>query len=322
MVNSKFLTKCSPAEINSAAQALKLGNLVAFPTETVYGLGADATDAKSISRIYEVKGRPTNHPLIIHVSSREMLQVWAKDIPEYAIKLAHDFWPGPMTIVVKSTDVAKSFVTGAQDSVAIRIPDNPIALALLKAFEKIGGLGIAAPSANRFGHVSPTSPSDVISELAEFFVEGDLVLDGGNCSVGIESTIIDCTNSAPQILRPGAITSDLIFRSTLIHVITHGSIKHRVSGGLEKHYAPRAKVILDATPESGQGYVAFSCIPTPKGVIRIASPNNSVEFAQILYQSLRKADQMGLSEIVVSQPEGDGLEIGIRDRLKKASQGR
>jgi L-threonylcarbamoyladenylate synthase len=295
---------------------------VAFPTETVYGLGADASNENAIKRIYEVKCRPTDHPLIVHISSMSLLSTWAKEIPEYAIKLARDFWPGPMTLVLKRTNEAKDFITGGQDSVAIRVPNEPVALALLQVFEKNGGKGIAAPSANRFGQVSATSAQDVFNELGKFLIDSDLIIDGGRCSIGIESTIIDCTKDSPQVLRPGAITSVMVSASVGVTELKTSSADIRVSGALEKHYAPLAKVILDQTPKSGQGFIALSDIPTPPGVTRIAAPENAVEFAQSLYESMRKADDLNLMEIVIAQPDGQNIEIGIRDRLAKAAGGR
>ena len=322
MNDSQFLSQCTADAIDSAASKLIAGHLVAFPTETVYGLGADASNEEAVRRIYEVKGRPVDHPLIVPISSINLLNVWASDIPEYAIKLARDYWPGPMTLVLKRTSEARDCITGGQDSIAIRIPNNPIALSLLQNFESKGGKGIAAPSANRFGQVSPTSSEDVISELASFLIEGDLILEGGKCEVGIESTIIDCTSAAPKILRPGAIIKEMIEDSIEINPTEDDLSEIRVSGALDKHYAPDAKVILDLIPQPEQGFIALSNFPTPEGVIRIASPIDIVEFAQILYESLRKADILKLKEVVVTQPIGNGLAIGIRDRLKKASKGR
>ena len=322
MDNSQFLSKCTADALDKAASQLVAGHLVAFPTETVYGLGADASNPAAVRRIYEVKGRPMDHPLIVHISSMQLLEVWASDIPEYAIKIARDFWPGPMTLVLKRTSKAKDFITGGQDSVAIRIPNNLIALTLLASFESKGGKGVAAPSANRFGQVSSTSSEDVKSELGQFLNQGDLILEGGKCDVGIESTIIDCSSQAPRILRPGAITSEMLETSAGVLVSQNSLSQIRISGSLEKHYAPRAKVILDKAPKSGQGFIALSIFSTPKGVIRIASPKNVVEYAQILYESLRRADILELNEVVVYQPAGNGLAIGLRDRLKKASKGR
>jgi L-threonylcarbamoyladenylate synthase len=322
MNNSQFLSMCTADAIEKSASQLIAGHLVAFPTETVYGLGADASNPEAVRRIYEVKGRPVDHPLIVHISSMHLLDMWATDIPEYAIKLARGFWPGPMTLVLKRTSEAKDFITGGQDSVALRVPNNPIALSLLRSFESKGGKGVAAPSANRFGQVSPTSADDVISELSSFLMDGDLILGGGKCDVGIESTIVDCSNAAPLILRPGAITKEMLEASAGLSEPESTLSDIRVSGILEKHYAPRAKVTLDQIPQFGQGFIALASFPTPHGVIRIASPRDMVEFAQILYQSLRKADLLEVQEVVVLQPVGDGIAVGIRDRLLKASKGR
>jgi L-threonylcarbamoyladenylate synthase len=322
MSNSQFFSECSADAIDNAAKHLIAGNLVAFPTETVYGLGADASNDAAVRRIYEVKGRPTDHPLIVHISSVNTLHQWASDIPEYAIKLARDFWPGPMTLILKRTTNAKNFITGGQDSVAVRVPNNSIAIALLQAFESKGGQGVAAPSANRFGQVSPTSAQDVFTELENFLSTNDLILEGGKCSIGIESTIIDCTNESPQILRPGAISSAMIEKSSGVEIFAGVKSDIRVSGNLEKHYAPQAKVILDEIPKAGQAFIALSDIATPEGVFRIAAPETAEEFSRILYESLRKGDTLSIKEVVVIQPIGHGIEIAIRDRLKKAAQGR
>ena len=175
---------------------------MAFPTETVYGLGADATNEKAVARIYEVKGRPTDHPLIVHISSINNLDKWVKDMPEYAIKLAKTFWPGPMTLILPRTELAKDFVTGGQNNVGIRVPEHIVALELLKEFEAQGGLGVAAPSANRFGKVSPTTSEAVVDELGNYLSRDDQILNGGSSQIGIESTIIYCTKDVPIILRP------------------------------------------------------------------------------------------------------------------------
>jgi len=310
-------------EIKKAAKALKDGHLVAFPTETVYGLGADATNEKAISRIYSVKGRPTDHPLIVHISSINQLDKWAIDIPDYAIKLAKEFWPGPMTLILKRSDLAKDFITGGQENVGLRVPDQSVALALLSEFEKIGGLGIAAPSANRFGAVSPTTADAVMEELGIFLHTEDSILNGGQCVVGIESTILDCTTNFPTILRPGAVTSEMIEKTTGIKTSSDFN-KNRIrsSGLLESHYSPKAKVVIGATAEPGDGFIALANIPTPKGVIRLASPENSEEFANVFYRALRRGDQTGLKQIIVIQPSGEGLAIAIKDRLTKAAAGK
>lgn len=322
MANSQFLSTCSADAIQRAAEQLKAGHLVAFPTETVYGLGADATNEQAVKRIYEVKGRPSNHPLIVHVSSINALETWVQEIPDYAIDLARAFWPGPMTLILKRSEVAKDFITGSQDSVGIRVPSNPIALELLTRFESLGGLGIAAPSANRFGQVSPTSAKDVQAELGDYLLDVDSILVGGQSDVGIESTIIDCSQEAPIILRPGAITAAMVNSVAKFDSGSIGEPQLQVSGNLEKHYAPNAKVIINQSPKSGQAYFALSSFQTPEGVYRISSPADVHEFAQNLYVGMRTADELGFSELIIEVPEGQGIEIALKDRLNKASKGR
>ena len=304
-----------------AAAHLLAGDLVAFPTETVYGLGADGSNSQAVARVYEVKGRPADHPLIVHIASMDRMGDWASDVPEYAIKLARDFWPGPMTLVLKRSELAGDFITGGQDTVGVRVPDHAVALALLEAFEKAGGKGVAAPSANRFGHVSPTTAAAVVEELGDYLTANDLVLDGGACAVGVESTIIDCTGPAPRVLRPGAISMAMIEQCTGL-AIAQSESDIRVSGSLENHYAPLAQVLLCETPLPGQGFIAHKNIETPEGVIRLASPGDDEEFAHILYSALRAADAQGLAEVVVMQPIGIGIAVAIRDRLARAANGR
>ena len=318
---SQFLSNCTADAIASAAKHLMAGDLVAFPTETVYGLGADASNSQAVARIYSVKGRPSDHPLIVHIASMDRMGDWAREVPEYAIALARSFWPGPMTLILKRSELAGDFITGGQDSVGIRVPDHVVALALLEAFEKAGGIGVAAPSANRFGHVSPTTAAAVVEELGDYLSKDDVVLDGGACAVGVESTIIDCTGAAPSVLRPGAISVAMIEECTGLKT-TQSDKEIRVSGSLENHYAPTAKVLLREIPIAGQGFIAHSSIKTPKGVIRLASPSDDEEFARILYSALRDADARGLSEVVVVEPIGIGIAVAIRDRLARAANGR
>jgi L-threonylcarbamoyladenylate synthase len=321
-----------------AAANLLAGGLVAFPTETVYGLGADACNADAVARVYSVKGRPSDHPLIVHIASIDGLGEWAADVPSYAISLARDFWPGPMTLVVKRSELAADFVTGGQDTVGVRVPDHPVALGLLEAFARGGGKGIAAPSANRFGHVSPTTAKAVEDELSEYLTAGDQILDGGACEVGVESTIIDCTGLVPKILRPGAITEQMIDKSANAHAGNRFTYTDedlpgislngkpiephtiRVSGTLENHYAPNAEVYLDQIPLAGQGFIALADVPSAEGVIRLAAPQTDEEFARVLYSALRAADEKGLAAVVVQQPLGIGIGIAIRDRLMKAAK--
>jgi L-threonylcarbamoyladenylate synthase len=311
-----------------AAAKLLAGGLVAFPTETVYGLGADACNAEAVARIYAVKGRPADHPLIVHVASMDGLGDWADDVPAYAISLARDFWPGPITLVVKRSALAADFVTGGQDTVGVRVPNHPVALGLLEAFARAGGKGVAAPSANRFGNVSPTTAQAVSDELRDYLADGDLILDGGPCDVGVESTIIDCNGDVPKILRPGAITSQMITESTGLAVVGHSSDgvsvdsnAIRVSGSLEAHYAPAATVVLDQSPVSGQGFIAMEDVVAGEGVVRLAAPKTHEEFARVLYSALRAADEQGLATVVVEQPAGEGIAVAIRDRLKRAAFG-
>ena len=317
-----IISNCTADAITSAAASMRGGNLVAFPTETVYGLGADATNEKAIARIYDVKGRPANHPLIVHVSSLTKLDVWAKNIPEYAIKLARSFWPGPMTLILPRTTLAKDFITGGQDYVGVRVPSHTVALSLLKEFEAQGGHGVAAPSANRFGKVSPTSAAHVQEELSNYLKPTDLILDGGQSLVGVESTIINCTQNSPMILRPGAITSLMI--SNLLALPKEDISKPignkvKTSGLLESHYSPLAKIFLNGIPKAGEGFIALASYSTPPGVIRLASPIDNDEYARVLYQALRLADSKKLEKVFVVLPIGDDIAVAICDRLQKAA---
>ena len=318
-----IISNCAESIIKDAALALKEGHLVAFPTETVYGLGADATNEKAVARIYEVKGRPTDHPLIVHISSIELMDKWASEIPEYAIKLARAFWPGPMTLILPRTALAKDFITGGQDNVGLRVPSHTLALALLNEFEAQGGKGIAAPSANRFGAVSPTTASAVDTELGAFLEPTDQILNGGKCKVGIESTIIDCTFEKPTILRPGAVTLEMIEElcKPRIAINTQKIFDKqlKVSGMLESHYAPKATIILNGCPKVGDGFIGISSIETRRGVVRLAAPRNNQEFAQILYEALRAADQKGIERVIIATPSNDGIGLAINERLLKAS---
>ena len=309
--------------MSDAASVLMAGGLVAFPTETVYGLGADASNAAAVARIYSVKGRPADHPLIVHVATMDGLGDWARDVPSYAISLARDFWPGPMTLVVPRSDLAGDFVTGGQDTVGVRVPAHPVALGLLEAFLRAGGKGVAAPSANRFGNVSPTSAQAVATELGDYLADGDQILDGGACDVGVESTIIDCTGVGPKILRPGAITVEMIQQCTGLIIVDAAGVVDgdviRVSGSLDSHYAPVATVVLDQPPVAGQGFIAMNDVVSPDGVVRLAAPATHADFARVLYAALRSADEQGLATVVVQQPQGDGIAIAIRDRLMRAA---
>ena len=308
--------------LKEAAKSLKLGNLVAFPTETVYGLGADATNKDAVARIYDVKGRPIGHPLIVHISSMNNLDKWAQQIPEYAITLARTFWPGPMTLILPRTELAKDFITGGQDNVGIRVPSHPLALSLLKEFESLGGLGIAAPSANRFGKVSPTSAQAVQEELSEYLTLDDLILDGGPCQIGIESTIIDCTKQTPQILRPGGVTQEQIAELINLELDKKSSTNSddvKAPGLLESHYSPNAKVFLSGTPQPGDGFLALSSIATPTGAIRLATPVSDEDYARQLYSAFRLADSKKIERIFAVPLENEGIAVAINNRLSKAA---
>ena len=309
----------TPLEIKKAAKALMEGHLVAFPTETVYGLGADATNEKAVNRVYSIKGRSTDHPLIVHISSINKLAKWAIDIPDYAVKLANKFWPGPMTLILKRSELAKDYITGGQDNVGLRVPNQSVALDLISEYESLGGQGVAAPSANRFGAVSPTSSDAVVDELGKYFAMNDLILNGGFCLVGIESTIINCTGESPSIIRPGAITFDMIYK-----IIGDKNFKSsldksiRTPGILNKHYSPRAKVILNNKPKKGEGLIALNDVETPDGVKRLLAPKDNEEFAKGLYKALRQGDKLNLAIINVHTPENTGLGVAINDRIGRA----
>ena len=322
MTPSQFISTCTADAIAQAAAQLRAGSLVAFPTETVYGLGADATNASAVARIYDVKGRPQDHPLIVHIASMNDMDKWCSEIPTYAVALARDYWPGPMTLILKRSNLAQDFITGGQDTVGVRVPNHALALALLNAFSKIGGAGIAAPSANRFGQVSPTTAQAVQEEIGSYLQAHDQIMDGGASQVGVESTIIDCTHELPRILRPGAITEAKIIDSTGLSILENVDDVIRVSGSLENHYSPQAKVILNSIATSGQGFIALADIQTPEGAIRIAAPRDIDEYARLLYSALRSGDNQGLREIAVIAPDGEGLAVAIRDRLLRASRGR
>jgi L-threonylcarbamoyladenylate synthase len=322
MSQGQFISNCAADTLSQAALSLKYAALVAFPTETVYGLGADASNEKAVARIYKVKGRPQDHPLILHIASINDITHWVEEISDYAIVLARAFWPGPVTLIFNRSANAKDFVTGGQNTVGLRVPDHTLAIGLLQECKKIGVHAIAAPSANRFGHVSPTTAVAVQEEIGPYLAPQDLILDGGPAQVGLESTIIDCTGNTPKILRPGAITQAMIEEATGLQVSEDKHSQIRVSGSLEKHYAPNAKVLLDVQASEGQGFIAPADVATPQGAIRLSSPANTDEYARTLYSALRDGDAQALATIAIIQPIGDGLAIAIRDRLMRASKGR
>ena len=311
--------------IAQAVTALSSGKLCAIPTETVYGLAANALDETAVTRVFEAKERPADHPLIVHVASASDVSEWITELPKWAVDLTNAVWPGPLTIVGPRTPLASNSVTGNQDTVAVRVPSHPIAQELLSQLKTQGVKGLVAPSANRFGHVSPTSAAHVSADLGEYLdAHEDLILDGGNCQVGVESTIVLATGTQPVILRPGAVTASDIKRITGVEVSKETTNAPRVSGALDSHYSPTAQVILitDASEielESNAGFLALAQLPTPNGLVRLATPATIEDFAHELYSSLRAGDDLKLKTIYVVPPNGDGLAQAINDRLQRAA---
>jgi L-threonylcarbamoyladenylate synthase len=311
-------------DIAQAVTALASGKLCAIPTETVYGLAANALDESAVARVFAAKERPADHPLIVHVASASDVSEWITELPQWAIDLANAVWPGPLTIVGPRTALASNSVTGNQDTVAVRVPSHPIAQELLQQLKASGVKGVVAPSANRFGHVSPTSAAHVSADLGEYLdTNGDLILDGGDCQVGVESTIVLATGSQPVILRPGAVTAADIKRITGVEVSEETTNAPRVSGALDSHYSPTAQVVLITSSEtefeSNAGFLALAQTPTPTGLTRLATPATIEDFAHELYSSLRAGDDMKLKTIYVVPPSGDGLAQAINDRLNRAA---
>lgn len=314
--------------VEAAAEALAEGRLAALPTETVYGLGGRADNPRAIARIYAVKGRPVDHPLIVHLANAGVLPAWARRLPDYARSLGDAYWPGPLTLVLPRSERAGDFITGGQDSVALRVPAHPAAGRVLEILGELvhdEAIGIAAPSANRFGQVSPTTAEHVRDEIGDDLEVGDVILDAGRCEVGVESTIIDCTADHPRLLRPGAISASEVEQVTGL-AVTHGS-PVRASGTLEAHYAPRAlvEVIDQEELRSGDvhtGLLALASVPTPRGMVRLCAPPTTQAYAQALYSALREADALALSRILVVLPPTEGIGAAIHDRVIRAARGR
>ena len=311
-------------DISQAVTALASGKLCAIPTETVYGLAANALDESAVARVFAAKERPADHPLIVHVASASDVSEWITELPQWAIDLTNAVWPGPLTIVGPRTALASNSVTGNQDTVAVRVPSHPIAQELLQQLKANGVKGVVAPSANRFGHVSPTSAAHVSADLGEYLAtNGDLILDGGDCEVGVESTIVLATGSQPVILRPGAVTAADIKRITGVEVSEETINVPRVSGALDSHYSPTAQVVLitgsETEFENNAGFLALAQTPTPTGLTRLATPTTIEDFAHELYSSLRSGDDLKLKTIYVVPPSGDGLAQAINDRLNRAA---
>ncbi|MFC9915787.1 L-threonylcarbamoyladenylate synthase [Streptomyces sp. NPDC127197] len=314
------------SDIEKAAGVLRAGGLVAFPTETVYGLGANAEDPAAVGRIYQVKGRPPSHPLIVHIGGAEHLGDWVKDVPAEARLLAERFWPGPLTLVLRRGRRVPLEATGGLETVAVRVPDHPVALALLSAF----GGGVAAPSANRFGSVSPTTADHVRAELGDAV---DFVLDGGPCQVGVESTIVDATGKIPSVLRPGGVTREDLEAVLGSSLAVHSTSPVRVPGQHPSHYAPRARVVLvepekvvaeaELAQERGHQVGVFlppSFADAPvKAHAVVAVPGSMAAYARGLYGFLRELDQHGCDLIVASLPREEGLGLTIANRLRRAA---
>ena len=312
----------TPDNILLAARNLKNGAIVGLPTETVYGLAADAENEMAVRRVYELKKRPLNHPLIVHLGQIDYLEKWALEIPKFAWQLADEFWPGPLTMILKRSKVARDFITGSQNSIAVRMPANAVAIDLLNHFHMLGGNGVAAPSANKFGSVTSTSPQEIEEEFSnEFDSSKDLILDDGYSKIGVESTIVDLTDQIPKILRNGIITCLDIERTLDVKVEESVNTNIRYPGKFEKHYSPRANVEFRGVPSNGDGYLALAEVKTPSGCIRLNSPSDSLEFAFVLYRTFRLADQLNLKRIFVNLPEGNGIEVAIRERVIKAANG-
>jgi L-threonylcarbamoyladenylate synthase len=314
-------------EIERAAAVLRAGGLVAFPTETVYGLGADASNDEALKKIYAAKGRPRNHPLIVHLENFAAVAQWAKNVPGAAHALARRYWPGPLTLILERADGVSDLLTGGQDTIALRVPSHPIARALLAAF----GGGIAAPSANRYGRVSATTAEHVRSEFGSAV---DLVLDGGACEVGIESTIVDLSGPQPALLRPGSIGASELEAALGIVLAGAGAASPRVPGSIAKHYSPQTPLMLMeadlvvelAASMTRQGHkvavLARSARPPLlEGMTWVAASSEPAAYAHDLYANLRALDAAGCSAILVEEPPLEPAWAAIHDRLTRAAAG-
>jgi len=315
-------------EIRRAAQILRAGGLVAFPTETVYGLGADAASPEAVARLYRVKGRPAEHPVIVHFASGDEAFAWARQVPPAAKKLAARFWPGPLTLILKRAKHVGDFVTGGEDAVGLRVPSHPVAQTLLAAFAGEEGArrygGIAAPSANRFGHVSPTTAAHVRADLGG---DVDLILEGGPSEVGIESTIVDLSRGAPVLLRPGRITAAELAEALGVSVSQRRAGAPRHPGGLARHYAPKtpARLVaahaLDAEIARAGGRIAVLAFSRPdeRASIWRRLQHEPRAYAQGLYAALRELDDAGCDEILIEAPPDSAEWAAVRDRLHRAA---
>jgi L-threonylcarbamoyladenylate synthase len=317
------------AEIDRAAEVLRGGGLVAFPTETVYGLGADAANPAALRHLYAVKGRPASHPVIVHLAGAASLDAWARDVPAVARTLAEACWPGPLTLVLARRERVPDEVTGGRDTVGVRVPDHPLALRLLRAFDA----GIAAPSANRFGGVSPTSAADVHADVGG---DVDVVLDGGPCAVGVESTIVAFSHhgagAEPVILRPGGVSPEQIQELAGQPVPVRRAVDGGAPGTLASHYAPRARVVLvddggvaERAVEARERGLRVGVLAEkrpddlPAGTVVLESPRDADDYARVLYARLRAADDADLDIVLAVPPAEVGIGIAVADRLRRAA---
>ncbi len=315
------MTEAHDTPIQKAVHLLKTGGLVAFPTETVYGLGADAANAAAMARLYAVKGRPGDHPVIVHFADAEAAFAWALEVPEAAHVLAAKFWPGPLTLVLKRAAHVGDFVTGGQDTVGVRVPGHPLAREVIAAF----GGGVAAPSANRFGRVSPTTAQHVRTDLGS---DVDYVVDGGPCGVGIESTIVDLSRGRPVLLRPGSVSQADLEAALGAPVEAPDAAAPRVSGALPSHYAPRTPARLVATEALdaaiGQfdvraAVLAFS-VPDDRIDFWLRMPRDPQSYAQKLYGALRELDGTGSEILLIESPPDAPAWRAVLDRLRRAAR--
>jgi L-threonylcarbamoyladenylate synthase len=327
-IDRAALLNPSEAAITAAVSCLRNGGLVGLPTETVYGLAARAADATAVARIFAAKGRPVDHPLIVHIGDIADVQHWAADVPDYARNLM-SLWPGPMTLILPKRADVNPMLSGGQETIGIRMPAHPLALQVLRGL----GEAVAAPSANRFGEVSATTAEHVFTALAQHLQPCDVIIDGGACEVGVESTIIDCTGEAPRILRPGAISAETVAAVAGVTVDSNHLNAPRVSGSLASHYAPRARVVLvpdaqalataatERGPDTTFGVLALAELALPKGGTQLLAARDAQDYARGLYTALRAADDTGLTLVLAVLPPAVGIGIAIRDRLMRAAAG-
>jgi L-threonylcarbamoyladenylate synthase len=334
------LDASAPGAIDMAAKRLAAGGLVGMPTETVYGLAADAGNASAVQRIFAAKGRPSDHPLIVHLAPstvadaagwRAVVAPFAREVPDFALALMRAYWPGPLTLILPRQPEVAAVAAGGQDSVGLRCPAHPVAQSLLLAAQSAGVMGVAAPSANRFGRVSPTSAAHVAEEFVDLGQEELLILDGGACPVGIESTIVDCTRGGPVVLRPGMITMDQIEAATGLGVRAPDDAAPRAPGTLASHYAPRARVrlmpasqlqaALDLLGADAKNIAVYSrtALKAARGVLLRRMPADAQRAAHELFAVLRELDATGVSLIWVESAPEDPAWAGVRDRLQRAA---